>query len=428
MPVFGLFGSAAPRMQQSAQQLTGRRRRRVTAQDALGFDDPTLAPEPNTPPQGMIGAGAPVDRKKAIPMAGEPSGYTPGKRDWMKEIGSDPLGFFLTGTDGLSQKREEGIMSDYARQSAEQSAQREAEITRLMGSNQPQDRMKLAYLMGDSELGKQVATNFAAANVGAGDSRVYGNGQDTYRAPQNMMNVASDAAVFNPETSGQVYKNAPSPKPPEPFTLNQGDVRFDASGRRIAGVAPRPDADGAYKPPPGFAGLPGGKLDYIPGGPADPAYIDKVSDARARGVPEYSQTEQRKYKSKVTALNEFEAGLNDYFRVLEENGGPQTIEGFWNAQQRKNIDAAHALMTLNLKQAYQGGALDKGLIEIAEKILTDPTGWSSFNGGGAAEFRKAAEPIFNNINYARSQIPETFRGGAQPARQDDVSDLLEKYK
>lgn len=183
MPVFGLFGSAAPRMQQSAQQLTGRRRRRVTAQDALGFDDPTLAPEPNTPPQGMIGAGAPVDRKKAIPMAGEPSGYTPGKRDFMGEVMKDPLFALFNGTDGLNARREEGIMSDYARQSAEQSAQQDAEIQRLIGSKDPRDRMRLAYMMGDSKLGEQLATNFAKTSVNAGDSLVSGFG-DVYTAPK----------------------------------------------------------------------------------------------------------------------------------------------------------------------------------------------------------------------------------------------------
>ena len=53
-----------------------------------------------------------MDPKKAIPTAPGMSGYTPGKRDWWGEISSDPLGFFLTGADGLSQKREEAIMSD----------------------------------------------------------------------------------------------------------------------------------------------------------------------------------------------------------------------------------------------------------------------------------------------------------------------------
>lgn len=325
-------------------------------------------------------------------------------------IAQDPLAFFFTGPNGVMKRQEEEAKQASAKAQQEQLMQYAQQAKLDPGA-------MLAMYANPEKFGESYATNYGRAAVNAGDSLVYGNGQETYRAPQNMMNVASDASVFNPETSGQVYKNAPSPKPAEPFKLGQGEVMFGSDGKRIAGVAPRLEADGSNKPPPGFASLPGGKLDYIPGGPADPTYIDKVSDARARGVPEFSQTEQRQYKSKVSALNEFEAGLNDYFRVLEENGGPQTIEGFWNTQQRKNIDAAHALMTLNLKQAYQGGALDKGLIEIAEKILTDPTGWSSFNGGGAAEFRKAAEPIYNNINYARSQIPEAFRGGAQPTQQ-----------
>lgn len=180
MPVLGLFGSAAPRMMQPS---TERRRRRITAQDALLFGDPAPAPASNTPPQGMIGAGAPVDRKKIVPMAGEPSGYTPGKRDFMGEVMKDPLFALFNGTDGLNARREEGIMSDYARQSAEQSAQQDAEIQRLIGSKDPRDRMRLAYMMGDSKLGEQLATNFAKTSVNAGDSLVSGFG-DVYTAPK----------------------------------------------------------------------------------------------------------------------------------------------------------------------------------------------------------------------------------------------------
>ena len=404
MPVLGMFGNAM----RSAQ------RRPLTPEEE--------AAQQARPRSSMSGIASGMASARPLfggqMMQQRPAAKPPSMWDG---IAQDPLAFLLTGADGVQERQQKQA----ALASAQAQEQQMMEMAR--GANLDPGAM-LAMYTNPEKFGESYAKNYEAANVGAGDSRVYGNGTQAYRAPQNMMNVASDAAVFNPETSGQVYKNTPSPKPPEPFTLNQGDVRFDANGKRIAGVAPRPDADGAYKPPPGFASRPGGQLDYIPGGPADPAYIDKVSDARARGVPEYSQTEQRQYKSKVTALNEFEAGLNDYFRVLEENGGPQTIEGFWNAQQRKNIDAAHALMTLNLKQAYQGGALDKGLIEIAEKILTDPTGWSSFNGGGADEFRKAAEPIFNNINYARSQIPEMFRGGAQQPGAPSVGMVEDGYR
>ena len=74
-------------------------------------------------------------------------------------------------------------MSDYARQSAEQSAQQDAEIQRLIGSKDPRDRMRLAYMMGDSKLGEQLATNFAKTSVNAGDSLVSGFG-DVYTAPK----------------------------------------------------------------------------------------------------------------------------------------------------------------------------------------------------------------------------------------------------
>jgi len=199
MEVFGLFGSAAPRMQQSAQQLTGRRRRRVTAQDALLFGDPAPAPASNTPPQGMIGAGAPVDRKKIVPMAGEPSGYTPGKRDWMKEIGSDPLGFFLTGTDGLSQKREEGIMSDYARQSAEQSAAQRQSRVEQAGALGMKGREAALFIDAPEDYFKNYAENMKPTTLSKGQRLVNGAGTDIFNADTGV----SEGQAWQTDNTGK---------------------------------------------------------------------------------------------------------------------------------------------------------------------------------------------------------------------------------
>lgn len=190
MQGFGLFGSAAPRMMQPS---TERRRRRVTAQDALLFGDPAPAPASNTPPQGMIGAGAPVDRKKIVPMAGEPSGYTPGKRDFMGEVMKDPLFAFFNGTDGLNARREEGIMSDYARQSAEQSAaQRQARIEQANALGM-KGREAALFVDANEDYYKNYAENMKPTTLSKGQRLVNGAGTD----------------IFNPDTGvseGQAWQ------------------------------------------------------------------------------------------------------------------------------------------------------------------------------------------------------------------------------
>ena len=434
MPTLGLFGGAAPRIA-----------RRIRDQPLQYSDLPPVEEEASAP-RGMRGVAGMFGKEMRAPIMASPQGAAspmaetapssvPSMGMMMKgppkpkPQGSGIAEMFGYKGDASGMGALEWWFSPTARRDAAAKGvatqqaleQQRAEVNRQIQTLQEQgyapDQI-IAFMNNPEKWSESLATNLEAANVAGGDSR-YVNGKLITADKYGM-----DGGFGYRQGPGGLEVQGQRPQSygeqTEQFAADTGRINSAEAGRhnRVSESIDRSrvGADGSTKPPPGFA-YNNGKLEFIPGGPADPSYIDVVSDARARGEPEYSQTEQRQYKNKWTALNEFEAGLNDYFRVLEENGGPQTVEGFWNAQQRKNIDAAHALMTLNLKQAYQGGALDKGLIEIAEKILTDPTGWSSFNGGGAAEFKKAAEPIFNNIAYARSQIPEGFRGNATPGGQ-----------
>jgi hypothetical protein len=116
-------------------------------------------------------------------MGDGPSGYSVGKRDWWGEVSKDPMFYLFNGQAGLDERRNEGILSDYARQAAEESARREAQIQTWINSDDPRDRMRLAAALNAEKLGDNLATNFAAANVNAGDSRVSGFG-DVYTAPK----------------------------------------------------------------------------------------------------------------------------------------------------------------------------------------------------------------------------------------------------
>ena len=198
MVSFGLFGSSAPRIRklqpqqvdmlgyapQLMAQPTEQRRPRFTAQDAQMSNEPAPGPGPSSGP-------SPAANTPTFPLFGSSapkSGYEPGKRDWMKEISSDPLGFFLTGTDGLSQKREEGILSDYARQAAEESARREAAQEGSLrqwanSKNIDADAAVLAWRNNPEEFGKSVASAFGSGDMTAGNMWRSGIGGENVVAP-----------------------------------------------------------------------------------------------------------------------------------------------------------------------------------------------------------------------------------------------------
>lgn len=126
-----------------------------------------------TPPLGMFGSSAP-----------KASEYKPGQRDWWGEISSDPLGFILTGTNGLSAKRDEAMAYEAAQAAAAEKARREAV---LMGQAQAAGLDPggiLAMQLNPEEFGKSYGTNYEAANVAEGASRVFGNGRETFTAPK----------------------------------------------------------------------------------------------------------------------------------------------------------------------------------------------------------------------------------------------------
>lgn len=151
---------------------------------------------------------------------------------------------------------------------------------------------------------------------------------------------------------------------------------------------------------------------------------------RPRQDAEFDPTTARQYVKKAESLDAFESALNDYIRILEENGGPQTLEAPWNVNQRRNIDAAHNQLTLVLKNAEQGGALDQGLIDITNKIISDPTGWSAF-GMDTDAAQSALETVYNRIGVQRGQIPQQFVDRARPnapaaAGADDIPVIASK--
>lgn len=133
-------------------------------------------PAPTSPAAASGVPAGPVDAKKAIPVGDGPSGYSVGKRDWWGEVSKDPMFYLFNGQAGLDERRNEGIMADYARQAAEESAQKRQrereEIVQLLG---PQ--AGIAYDQNPTEFGKTISERFGTNVLNQGD--VLDRGIDT---------------------------------------------------------------------------------------------------------------------------------------------------------------------------------------------------------------------------------------------------------
>ena len=192
-------------------------------------------PQPMAPQARPLIGGQMTGRGMAAPMQQPQPKKPPSMWDG---IAQDPLAFLLTGSEGVMERQK----AQAAQEAQAAERQRMEQMAQAAGLD---PGAMLAMYANPEKFGENYATNYSAANVNAGDTRVYGNGTQAFRAPQNMMNVASEADVYDPNAGRSVYQNAPEPKAPEPFTLNPGDVRFGADGKRIASVAPLPPGAGA---------------------------------------------------------------------------------------------------------------------------------------------------------------------------------------
>lgn len=202
MATLGMFGGSAPRrmirLRPEDQMLAQMQiapiaapqavKPRFTAASMMGGTDPApppMAEQPaangagGTPPLGMFGSSAPKPSK--MEATGK---YQPGQRDWWGEISSDPFGFLLTGTEGLSSKREEAMAYEAAQAAALERARKEAALMEQAQAAGLDPGGILAMSLNPTEFGKSYGSNYEAANVGAGDSRVFGNGRETYTAPK----------------------------------------------------------------------------------------------------------------------------------------------------------------------------------------------------------------------------------------------------
>lgn len=188
-----------------------------------------------------------------------------------------------------------------AQQAAELAKQQRAEQMRQL--NQVADqfglqgRERLAFLHNPEEYAKQASTNYAAANVSAGDSRLV-NGQ---------------------------FQTAPAAA----YTLGQGQQRFNGNNQQVAQVAPKPQRSFEEEMALRRAGANQTTVNTGNGAPGNRPIVDKpdkgfqrIFDNQSgtyRDIPiPGSNSSQQRERENTTAFRAFEAS-NIQFDTMKDN-------------------------------------------------------------------------------------------------------------
>lgn len=241
-----------------------------------------------SPPMGM---------PSARPLIGgsmpQPKPQQPAKRPSMWDgIAQDPLAFLLRGADGVAERQD----AEAKRAAMEAEQQRMMEMAQAAGLD---PGAMLAMYANPEKFGESYAKNYEAANVNAGDSRVYGNGTQAYRAPQNLMSVSKDASVFDPNTGKSTYTNT---APPEPRYFNTRQAVVEVGPDRKANVLYRdpqqPGAGGL-----GFQSLSPEQVKARGYAPGTVVQVDSRGKEYVTGRPSAQQTGQPSEGERSAALH-----------------------------------------------------------------------------------------------------------------------------
>jgi hypothetical protein len=131
----------------------------------------------------------------------------------------------------------------------------------------------------------------------------------------------------------------------------------------------RDKTGGGAKGPSPYIQNPDGTATFRPGGPADPATVSKLSEARGRGglnVPQNVRSDAIKVDQAYQALV---PALDDYYKTVETTGGnwlPGTADRDAVSSKRRNIQ-------LQLKELYNLGVLNGPDLDLMDTMLFDPS-------------------------------------------------------
>ena len=419
MPVLGMFGQS-PR----------KRRRAPPAGAPVSEDVRSILPsapsqvgiESGMAPFGLFGSGAPKKRSTSV---------------W-GDIAEAPFTFALGGMGGLDARRgrieEEDALAEKERS--------RAEMLWRASSSGLQGQELLAFMNNPEEWAKSYSTNIEAANVNAGDSRLV-NGA-FMQAPRNPMAVAEGTDVFDPDAGKSVYSNTPAPKPPEPFTLGEGQTRFDPEGNVIASGPAKTTGEPAF----GTSGLNKDQLqvEREMARNWDSIHADYTNVARqyqniksmgalaGRDKPARSAADLALIVSITKMLDPTSVAREGEVKLTQSSASlfdqVKNLPAQWEQGQTLLPDnTRYALLKVadelwpSYQKAYQNRARDTEKV-VGEYGLAPHRVMMGYR-APAAPPANAEQDMDSLMANAPPMIQQMFRRGAAP--QDDVSDLMQLY-
>lgn len=136
------------------------------------------------------------------------------------------------------------------------------------------------------------------------------------------------------------------------------------------------------------------------------AYVDKPAKAQSM----FSQTEIRGFREKADGLMTLGNAVQQYMDALKVTS-PKMFEDKWDQDGVNRLKSAHGLITSAIKDADSLGALDQGVQNLVNSIVSNPIDWSNL-GRSSEAIGKQAKELFDSIDYRLGRIPDEYRGGA----------------
>lgn len=131
----------------------------------------------------------------------------------------------------------------------------------------------------------------------------------------------------------------------------------------------------------------------------------------AKPASEYSATEVRGFRDKADGLYTLKNAVEQYVATLEKMGGPQLLDTPLNAENVQALKSAHGLITEAIKDAGNLGALDQGVQNLVNAIISNPVGLDTI-GKSTDSIKQAAKQLYGSIDFKLSRIPEDYRYGS----------------
>lgn len=136
------------------------------------------------------------------------------------------------------------------------------------------------------------------------------------------------------------------------------------------------------------------------------AYQDKQNKPQSP----FSQTEVRAFRGKADGLMVLGNAIDKYISAVEAAGGLKMNDNPLDPNVQA-IKSAHGLITGAIKEAESLGALDQGVQNLVNSIISNPVDLGNI-GRSTDSLKNQAKQVWDSIDYKLGRIPEEYRGGA----------------